>query len=358
MEFTLNNACLGGIVLTDPPMNGSVVTNTTENGTPTIFRWSDVSGADEYDMLIGLEPDLSDGEFLGAEGGDPAIENNLTTVDEGDFPLIPGETYYWATRVAGADDGETECNWSPIGKFSVTPPSGSVSRAPELLSPAEGEPRPNLGPIDLSWNNPPGTVQYHIDIRPLGDDGPGINLIISDPALVASASYRIQPPVFGQGNYVMLPGAIYQWRVRTSGSTDPNLTPTDPSWGPWSAVRTFKTPRANAGTIQLLRPINGQVVADTTPTLEWKDANAQMFYYEVQLSADSDFGAGSRGPFTAVQHQLVHAGESNPPSSYTSPVTLTPGSWYWRVRQRTQATPLGPEEPGIAWSPTATFMVQ
>ena len=355
MEFTLNNECLGGITLTDPPMNGSVTTNTTADGTPTVFRWTDVEGADEYDLLIGLTPNLTDGDFV-EPGGDP-VENNVATVDEGDFALVPGETYYWAVRVAAADDGETECNWSQIGKFSVTPPSGSVSRAPELLLPSEGESMPNLGPILLSWNNPPGTTQYHIEVRPLGDDGPGINLIISDPAMVASASYTIQPPMFGSGNYVMLPGATYRYRVRTSGSTA-SIGVEDASWGPWSALRTFKTPRANAGTIQLVRPINGQVVTDRTPTVEWKDSNAQMFYYEVQLSSDADFGAGPRGPIAAVQHQLVHAGETNPPMSYTSPVTLEAGTFYWRVRQRTQATQLGPEEPGIAWSPTQSFMVQ
>jgi len=237
------------------------------------------------------------------------------------------------------------------------PASGTVSRSPEPQLPTNNTTTANMGPILVSWNNPPGTTQYHIEVRPAGDDGPGIGLIISDAAMVASASYTIQPPKFGAGNYVMLPGATYNWRVRTSGSTT-SIGVTDSSWGPWSAVFTFKTPRANAGTIQLVKPINGQVVTDRTPTLEWKDSNSQMFYYEVQLSSDSDFGAGPRGPFTAVQHQLVHAGESNPPGSYTSPVTLKPGMHYWRVRQRTQATLLGPEEPGIAWSPTQSVMVQ
>ncbi len=357
MEFQLNTEFLAPITLLDPPMNGVVITNTTDNGVPVIFRWEDVEEADEYDLIIGLSANLTDGVFVNAG----AITTNVTEVDDaaGGKALIPGQTYYWAVRVASSDDvgGDVESNWSPTGKFSVVPASGSVSRSPELLLPTNNTTTANMGPILLSWNNPPGTAQYHIDVRPSGDDGPGIGLIISDAAMVASASYTIQPPMFGSGNYVMLPGATYNWRVRTSGATE-SIGVTDPSWGPWSGVFTFKTPRANAGTIQLVRPISGAVVTDRTPTLEWKDSNSQMFYYEVQLSADSDFAAGPRGPFTAVQHQLVHAGESNPPMSYTSPVTLTPGSYYWRIRQRTQATLLGPDEPGIAWSPTQSFMVQ
>src|SRR5207244_10256923 len=101
---------------------------------------------------------------------------------------------------------------------------------------------------------------------------------IARPARVACASSTIPPPIMGQGNYVMLPGATYNWRVRTTTKSG-SISVTDPAWGPWSDVRTFKTPRPNAGTITL-QP----VTPSATPTLTWKDSNVNDFYYEVQLS--------------------------------------------------------------------------
>ena len=354
MELTLSTQFLGSIKPIQPPNGGTVITNTTSDGVPVIFRWEDIDRADAYDVLVGLDPKLRDGVFVNLG----AITTTVTEVGSVVKALIPGQTYYWAVRVSSTTGvAGLEGNWSPIWKFSATPASTAVSRSPELLLPIEGTTTGSLGPISVAWNNPPGTTQYHIDFRPLGDDGPGIGLIISDPAIVGSASYTLKAPVFGTGNYVLLPGATYTWRVRTSGSAE-SISVGHPSWGPWSGVRTFKTPRPNAGTIQLVSPINGAVVTTKKPSMLWKDANSQMFYYEVQVSVDPDFGGGARGPFAAVQYQLVHAGESNPPSSYASPFDLAAGTYYWRVRQRVQATPLGPDEPGIAWTPNQSFKVQ
>ena len=138
----------------------------------------------------------------------------------------------------------------------------------------------------------------------------------------------------------------------------PPLVADDSSWGPYSDPRTFTTAAPNAGTIQELAPINGDATSDTTPTLQWKDANAAMFYYEIQLSSDPNFGeAGAVAP---VYWNLIHAGASTPPSSWTVPdsAALAAGSYYWRARQRVQATPLGSAETGIAWTPAQMFVVQ
>lgn len=347
MEYTLNTKFLAPIVLTAPSPGGTVVTNTGTDGSAYIFRWNAVDKADAYDLIIGLTPDLSDGKFVNPG----AITTNATEVEksstsnEGGRSLVAGVTYYWAVRVAsgttdlvpgtggpGAVSGP-QGSWSAPGKFSVLAASSSVNKSPELLLPTNNTITANLGPILLRWNNPPGTVQFNLEVSPAGGDGPGINLIISDAGLVAAASYTVQPPKFGTGNYVILPGATYNWLVRSSASSDPKLSLTDLSWGPFSEVRTFKTPRPESGTIQLLNPINGVVVASKKPTLAWKDTDPQMFYYEVQLSTDADFGKGPRGPIASVQSQLIHAGVSVPPSSYASPVDLTAGTYYWRVRQ-------------------------
>jgi hypothetical protein len=49
--------------------------------------------------------------------------------------------------------------------------------APRLAGPADGMTVAGLGPA-LEWVNPDGTVQYHLQVVPSGNDGPGIDLII------------------------------------------------------------------------------------------------------------------------------------------------------------------------------------
>ena len=174
-----------------------------------------------------------------------------------------------------------------------------------------GSQLPGVG-TTLSWNNPAGTTQVQIQVSPLSNDGPGVNLIIGS----AITSYDVPAPVFGTGPYVMLPGATYTWRLRVTGAVTA-IGETDSSWGPWSDPRTFTTALPNSGTIQLVDPINGKATTDTTPTVMWKDGNPAMFYYEVQMSSDKNFGeAGAVAP---VFWNLIHGGVSNPENSWTVP---------------------------------------
>jgi hypothetical protein len=272
--------------------------------------------------------------------------------------LVQGQSYFWHVRPRTVGSTSTTAQlhpgaWSDTMQFAVASQGAPSQPQPQL--PADNSTMPNLGPTQLSWNNPAGTVQFHIQVLPLNNDGPGIDLIIGDPAQVASASYTIQPPVKGQGNYIMLPGATYNWRVRTTTKSG-SISLTDPSWGPFSDVRTFKTPRPNAGTIQL-QP----VTPSATPSLSWKDSNVNDFYYEVQLSQDRTFNADPNTATAAVYWNLIHGGLTNPLNSYMLPagVTLEKGkTYFWRVRQRVQATALGADEPGIGWTATAENTVR
>ena len=290
------------------------------------------------------------------------------------FFLLPtgnlgdGATYYWRVRVEAADrtvdtPRNNRCDTSDIGGVAANPGPWSTVQsfsvgstgsptAPTASLPLNNAQLPGLT-TNLSWNNPSGTTQVQVQVTPLNGDGPGIDLIYGS----SISNYSVPAPSFGVGPYVMLPGATYTWRVRTTRATT-SIGSDDSSWGPFSDPRTFTTAAPNAGTIQGLAPINGEATSDTTPTLQWKDANAAMFYYEVQLSSDPNFGeAGAVAP---VYWNLIHAGVSTPPSSWTVPdsAALTAGSYYWRTRQRVQATPLGGAETGIAWTPAQMFSVQ
>lgn len=210
--------------------------------------------------------------------------------------------------------------------------------------------------VRLAWVNPPGTTQYHVQVLPENEDGPAINLIIGDAALVASQGFTIQAPQLGGGNYVILPGASYVWRVRTTRnplSADVN----DPGWGPWSDIRIFSTPRPSASTITL-RPTE-QFTAPAAPALQWADSNPSTFYYEVEVSGDPTFNTDPATATSFVYWNLIHGGQSDPLNSYRVPssAALGPGTYYWRVRPRVQATHLGTGEPGVQWGPATSFVV-
>ena len=168
--------------------------------------------------------------------------------------------------------------------------------------------------------------------------------------MVSSASYDIQEPAFGQGPYVMLPDITYRWRVRVSSATT-SIGKGDASWSNWSPQFTFRSRTASSATISALGPMSD--TASRLPSLQWSDSDNNVFYYEVQLSPDSQFRTGSES-VAFVYSNLVHGGESNPPRSWTVPpgFELAPQRYFWRVRPRIQ----GDGTP-VAWSQTFSFQV-
>ena len=89
-----------------------------------------------------------------------------------------------------------------------------------------------------------------------------------------------------------------------------------------------------------------------TPTLTWANSNAAVFYYEVQVSRDYEFG-----PNAFLYSEYVHGGASTPPNSYVVPEASLPArggrdpAYYWRVRPRIQ----GDGAP-LPWSTTYVFL--
>ena len=202
-----------------------------------------------------------------------------------------------------------------------------------------------MGPL-LKWTQPPGTTWFQVQVIPFNEDGPGINLVIGDGALVQAAQYQVLGPNFGSAdpNYVMLPGMTYLWRVRTSTVL---TNPTAADWSAW-AVSSFKTPPASSSTITRVAPPYFGEVRTLTPTLTWANSNTAVFYYEVQVSRDYEFG-----PNAFLYSEYVHGGASTPANSYVVPEAfpLEAGEiYYWRVRPRIQ----GDGDP-LPWSRTYVF---
>ena len=86
-------------------------------------------------------------------------------------------------------------------------------------------------------------------------------------------------------------------------------------------MSSFKTPPASSSTITRVAPPLFGEVSTLTPTLTWANSNAAVFYYEVQLSRDFEFG-----PNAFLYSEYVHGGASTPPNSYVIPAGLPPRS--------------------------------
>ncbi len=201
---------------------------------------------------------------------------------------------------------------------------------PVLTQPPMGD-ASSMGPL-LQWTQPPRTTWFQVQVIPFNEDGPGINLVIGDSAQVRAAQYQVLGPNFGSAdpNYVMLPGMTYLWRVRTSTVL---TNPTEADWSAW-AVSSFKTPPASSSTITRVAPPYFGEVRTLTPTLTWANSNTAVFYYEVQVSRDYEFG-----PNAFLYSEYVHGGASTPANSYVIPEAfpLEAGEiYYWRVRPRIQ----------------------
>src|SRR5438876_1002331 len=140
-----------------------------------------------------------------------------------------------------------------------------ATAAPVPHSPADGMQFQSLTAITLTWDLPPGATQYHIQVIPFNNDGPGINLIRD-----AATSYTIEPPVLGKGPYVILPGMSYTWRLRASDRTT-SVDEGDASWGPWSVDRRFTTPPATASSTTPVEPPLGATTPNLRPLMQWTD---------------------------------------------------------------------------------------
>lgn len=57
------------------------------------------------------------------------------------------------------------------------PSEAAITTAPTLTGPAEGATLTNFGPT-LTWTNPSGATQYHLQVIPYNNDGPGVDVHI------------------------------------------------------------------------------------------------------------------------------------------------------------------------------------
>lgn len=232
--------------------------------------------------------------------------------------------------------GDTSAEWTKWANLALA--AEGVVSAPATGNPTNGTVLPAMTML-LNWSNPAATTQVHLQIIPSNNDGPGVNLILGN-----TTSFNVPPP---PGWYGLLPGMGYTWRVRASAK--PVFAPdNDPSWGPWSTNIIVRTPNRGSASISSLTPTNGATVSIDPRLLQWKSSDGDVFYYEIQVSSDKDFG--EQGAFASVWQNLVHGGVTNPANSWVTPGLTARTTYYWRVRPRIQ----GDGTP-VAWSEAWIF---
>ncbi|MBI4496471.1 MAG: hypothetical protein HY689_01025 [Chloroflexi bacterium] len=248
---------------------------------------------------------------------------------------------YPASSRAG---GEVAVEWGKWADLSLAIPP-RITTAPALATPAGGTQLAGMGTA-LSWTNPEGTTQNQIQVLPAKLDGPAINLIRN-----AETSFTIPAPAVGQGNYIMLPGMTYTWRVRATSKL--TFAPeNDPEWGPW-AERTFRTGLRGSSRITLVSPADGATVGTGSQVLQWDNEDHDVFYYEIQVSGDTRFDPEPATATSFVWWNLTHGGQSDPLNSWRTPPLEAGQTYFWRVRPRVQ----GDGAP-VDWSSVRSFKAQ
>ena len=226
---------------------------------------------------------------------------------------------------------------------SVPPPNtlAALTSPPTLQSPANGATLGSLA-INLAWTLPAGATQEQVQVIPANNDGPGVNLIQN-----ASGQLAVPPPPTW---YVVLPGMGYPWRVRATDTAE-FAGESDPAWGPWSEVRSFRTPNTSSDGMLPVSPADKAPLFAAGPvTVQWSHPSPSIFYFEIQVSGDQRFDTNPATATSFVWWNLIHGGVTTPPNAWTTPPVEPNLPYYWRVRPRVQGdgTPVG-------WSPTFCF---
>lgn len=230
-----------------------------------------------------------------------------------------------------------------IDSLSAVKKIAPAPLTPTLLTPSKDSVLNGLG-VSLTWQNPLGATQYHLQVTPVNDDGPGVDLHIGVP----DKSFFVPAPPDWYG---LLPDMTYTWRVRTSRATT-FVGLQDSSWSGWAEGR-FRTPAVTSATLAPVSPANGATAPTLTPNLQWSDSREDVFYYEFQLSKDPTFNTDPTSATAMVYGLILHGGMSTPANSYAVPGSFpleANTAYHWRVRPRVQ----GDARP-VAWPDAWSF---
>ena len=177
---------------------------------------------------------------------------------------------------------------------------------PVLTQPPPGD-ASSMGPL-LQWTQPPGTTWFQVQVIPFNEDGPGINLVIGDSALVQAAQYQVLWPQLRQRRPQLR--AIARHDLPLAGAHEHGA---DESHGGRLERLGGEQLQDPAGQQQHHHPGGAAVLrggAHAHPDVDLGKLQPAVFYYEVQLSKDYEFG-----PNAFLYSEYVHGGASTPPTA-------------------------------------------
>jgi hypothetical protein len=266
----------------EAPDNGSLTNDNT-----LTFSWSVANDASRYQIQVD-----NDASFQS-----PEIDMSPSSPYWYDLTGLADDIYYWRIRgIYDLDGCEIFGNWSNVWAVTIdtVPPN-----IPSLISPADGATTNDQTP-SFDWSSVTEATQHNIQIYN------SVNL--SDPVidiLPIDSSYTPSSPL-ADGTYI--------WWVRAGDAAG--------NWGGWSSARILEIDSelvcSTPGTPSLLAPGDGSAINDSTPLFDWNAAN---YSNEYQLQVDND------GVFSSPEIGISTSG-----TAYSPSLSLTEGTYYWRVR--------------------------
>ncbi|MHA2252977.1 MAG: glycoside hydrolase family 78 protein [Candidatus Kariarchaeaceae archaeon] len=240
--------------------------------------WNGVTGATKYKVQ------LDDNVGFSSPTETTIFSVSSWTVS----PWLFDGTYYW--RVAAGDVDNKYGSWTSSRTFTVFSPL----TFPLPLTPVQWEVIDDRTPL-ISWSAVTNANEYQLQI----DDNTGFPSPAIDTTTVAT-SYT---------SPTLADNTLYVWRVRARDSNGND--------GFWSETRTFTIDTTKLAAPTLLSPIDAESFGDNTPTFTWNSISGANSY-EIEIDDDTSFTS------------VIQIGYPSS-TSYTSP-SLSPNTYYWRVR--------------------------
>jgi hypothetical protein len=258
------------------PVLISPISNSYVSRNP-LLTWNEVTGKSSYNI-----------QYVRVGTTDTVRIFNVLTEAYGLAGLEIGETYSW--RVKAKNSGDST-GWTSSWTFTVT---GSI---PSLVAPLNAKKITTLD-TTLIWNSVPNADTYTLEYA----DNPSFSSSTQITGLT-NTYYVFDIDETNSSNYYK----TFYWRVKAIiGGTETE----------WSSAWTFTT---NIYKPSLLSPINHQTNVSTNPTFSWNVTPGAETYLLQVSSSNTDWS-------TPVINVNVLT------TTYTPASSLTPGTYYWRVR--------------------------
>ncbi|NUO80180.1 SUMF1/EgtB/PvdO family nonheme iron enzyme [candidate division KSB1 bacterium] len=279
------------------PATGSALSEST----PTL-RWETLPGATAYELQLS-----SDERFVTIIVSQSMLTTNSFVVKS----ALPENIFYW--RVRARDSANHWGKWSATSSFTINL-TGELP--PNLLAPANGVFLSDHLPT-FEWGPVEEAQAYHLQVSTNSGFA-----VLSFEAQLTNTSFR--------SPLSLSPGPLYYWRVRVQDAQG--------SWGPWSAVWSFRIELSGPAAPVLLAPVNGDAISNAMPNFMW-NASPGAAQYHLQLAGDNKFTQLLFDDFNLVNNAFA-------PAQPLPDTTI-----HWRVRAQNHSGAWG------EWSVVAAFKI-